>query len=252
MSAYIKSDHIAGPVAGGEKHLAGETDARIECPLNKPDCPVMEALLRSRNECRVLQELSRTDSLTGYFNFRHFSEALAGEMERTSRTGLPTGLIMIDLDHFKRVNDTYGHETGNDVLRWSSDIFRDNIRRLDIPCRYGGEEFAIILPGTPLAGAVHVAKRLQSELLHQPFRKDGISPLPLTASFGVDVYTGRPGESPKEFIHRTDRLLLEAKEKGRNRICFNQSSMKTAASEVSREERDALGISRRSNGNQTG
>ncbi len=246
MAAYFKSSHVVG---GGDR-LDSYADARIECPLKNPDCPVIVALQQTREECLKLQELSRTDSLTGYFNFRHFSEALESEMERTCRTGLPTSLIMIDLDHFKRVNDTYGHEIGNDVLCWSSDIFRENIRRLDIPCRYGGEEFAIILPGTPLIGAIHVAQRLHTALQETAFQKGTAPPLPLTASFGVDVYTGRQRSGVKDFIHQTDQLLLEAKETGRNRICFNQSKTKVVTSEVSQEERNALGISRRANENQ--
>ncbi len=228
--------------------MESNPQVQLECPLNKNDCPIITALGRSRSECLKLRELSRTDPLTGFFNFRHLTEALGSEMERTCRTGLPTSLIMIDLDYFKRINDTYGHEVGNDVLCWASNIFHENIRRIDIPCRFGGEEFAIILPGTPLKGAVHVAERLRTALQEKTFSVNA-SVLNLSASFGVDVYTGRTESNVKEFIHQTDQLLLEAKHNGRNRTCFHISKTLPVSSEVSKEERNALGISRRANGN---
>jgi diguanylate cyclase (GGDEF)-like protein len=216
-----------------------ESSAKIACPLNEQDCPLQEEMERLRSECARLQELSRTDPLTGFFNFRHLLTILSTEMERTRRSGLPTGLLMIDLDHFKRVNDTYGHEAGNAVLKWVGKVILNNIRRIDIACRFGGEEFAIILPVTSLPQAVHAAERLRRAVGKKPaiLKQEGV---PVTASFGVDVYRGRIRLSPDAFIERADRFLLKAKTKGRNRVCYDREKARGVPTEVTREERRAL------------
>jgi len=209
------------------------------CPLHDQDCPVQKELNRLRSECKRLQELSRTDPLTGFFNFRHLQTILSTEMERTRRSGLPTGLLMVDLDHFKRVNDTFGHEVGNKVLKWITKIMLENLRRIDIPCRFGGEEFAIILPVTRLPQAVHAAERLRRAMEKSPAVVEDKN-LQVTASFGVDVYRGRINLSPDAFIERADRYLLDAKTEGRNRVCYDREKARGVRTEVTHEERRAL------------
>lgn len=209
------------------------------CPLHDQDCPVQKELNRLRSECKRLQEISRTDPLTGFFNFRHLQNILSTEMERTRRSGLPTGLLMIDLDHFKRVNDTFGHEVGNMVLKRVSKTMLENLRRIDIPCRFGGEEFAIILPVTRLPQAVHAAERLRRALERSPAMVENKN-LQVTASFGVDVYRGRIRLSPDAFIERADRFLLDAKADGRNRVCYDREKARGVPTEVTHEERRAL------------
>lgn len=209
------------------------------CPLKDQECPVIDELRRLKEECERLQELSQTDALTGYFNFRYLILALEGEMERTQRTGLFTSLVMIDLDYFKQINDTYGHESGNKALKCATSIWRENIRRIDIACRYGGEEFVIILPGTRLPRAVHVAERLRAALADSPVELDD-ELVRLTASFGVDVYRGRENLSARAFIERTDRFVLEAKAKGRNCVCFEEKEIAVAPTGVTDEEKKAL------------
>jgi diguanylate cyclase (GGDEF)-like protein len=211
----------------------------IECPLNNNLCPVANEVMKLREECRKLRELSQIDPLTELYNFRYLLNALEKEMERTRRTGLVTSLIMLDLDHFKRVNDTLGHEAGNSALKWISRLIRENIRRIDIPCRYGGEEFTIILPGIRLGQAVQAAERLRSSLESNPVVLEGESRR-LTASFGVESYDIRDNLSVEEFIKRTDSYLLEAKEKGRNRVCSNQDYPAAEWTEVTTDERESL------------
>ncbi len=213
------------------------------CPLGAERCPYIAEIERLREECRALAELSQTDPLTGLYNFRYFIAALEKEMERTRRTGLPTGLIMIDLDRFKSVNDTYGHQAGNRVLTWAGKVWKDNLRRIDIPCRYGGEEFAIILPGIRLGQAVAAAERLRASLSAVPVLLDGHS-VTVTASFGVDVYGAKENLPADDFIKKADRFLRDAKAKGRNCVCYEESKLAHVPSQVTREERAALFIGR--------
>ncbi len=209
------------------------------CPLNSEPCPVISRLRELEEECKRLQELSETDSLTKYYNFRYFVRALGDEMERTRRTGLATALIMIDLDHFKRINDTYGHEIGNEALKWCSSIWKRMIRKIDIPCRYGGEEFAIILPSTRLPHAVRAAERLRKALAESPLMIEGV-PIVLTASFGVNVFNGKEEMSVEEFVKNTDFYLLKAKEMGRNCVRYPGEKVETVTTELTKEEREAL------------
>ncbi len=210
-----------------------------ECPLGAEDCPLCAELQRLQSECERLRELSHTDALTGVFNRRYLMAALDKEKERTRRTGLPTSLIMIDLDHFKRINDTYGHQAGDEALKWASHLWRESLRRIDILCRYGGEEFAVVLPGTRLNAAVRAAKRLQAAMEKAPVTLlDRI--VPLTASFGVDTFEHMEELTVRGFIKRTDQYLLEAKIKGRNRICCRKPEKTKETIEVTVDERSAL------------
>ena len=213
--------------------------APILCPYAGAECPLWAETQRLESECERLRELSHTDPLTGLFNRRYMKIALDQEMERTRRTGLPTSLIMIDLDYFKRINDTYGHPAGDQALRCASRIWRKNLRRIDIPCRYGGEEFAMILPGTRLQAALRVAKRLQISLLNAPAVVQGRKVL-ITASFGVDTYSALEELTVRSFLKRTDRYLLEAKIKGRNQICSRKPLAAKPTPEVTMDEKSAL------------
>lgn len=209
------------------------------CPFMDRACPVQEEVDRLREKVRLLEELSQRDHLTGLFNFRYLMDALDGEMERTRRTGLAVSLLIGDLDHFKRVNDTYGHEAGNEALKWATSLWVHLLRRIDIPCRYGGEEFAMILPGTRLGQAVLVAERLRKALQDSPVPLEETR-LSLTVSFGVDCYEGEGSLRPRGFLERTDRFLLVAKDQGRNRVCYDEKRFAPEPTEVSPKEREAL------------
>ncbi|MEX2469548.1 MAG: GGDEF domain-containing protein [Pseudohongiellaceae bacterium] len=197
----------------------GKVGTENACPAGT-DCPHSSEVTRLREEVRQLAALVRTDELTGLFNYRYFTQTLSLEMERTRRSGQPTCLIMCDLDHFKDLNDIHGHEVGNLVLSHVASLVRKTIRRLDIPCRYGGEEFALLLPDTTLRQGVRFANRLRLIIENSPF-KSGELLLGIEASFGVDVY--RRGEEVKEreFVERVDGFLYLAKQSGRNRVCHS-------------------------------
>jgi diguanylate cyclase (GGDEF)-like protein len=149
------------------------------------------------------------------------------------------GLIMLDLDHFKLINDNFGHENGNKALKLVSGTIRDNIRRIDIPCRYGGEEFAIILPGIRLKQAIRAAERLRVSMENNPLLING-ELIRLTASFGVDSYESDENIPGKGFIERTDEFLLEAKQNGRNRVCHHEGKAVEEMTEVTNKERESL------------
>jgi diguanylate cyclase len=161
---------------------------------------------------------ARTDALTGLPNRRSFEEALAEEAARSQSEGEPLAVLILDVDHFKRVNDTYGHPTGDRVLRGVAMATRSALRPTDRPGRLGGEEFAILLPGTAADAARGVAERLRESVAAQTFAvsEDEPSTLSVTASFGVAER--RPGETGDAMLARADAALYEAKRTGRNRV----------------------------------
>jgi len=166
-----------------------------------------------------LEQLAQTDPLTQLLNRRALTERIAAEMERTLRYDSTMALLMIDLDHFKRVNDTYGHLVGDDVLRDVAPLLSDTIRTADIVARYGGEEFLVFLPETDDAGAESFADRIRRAIETHPFASDSLpEPLRLTASIGVAVYPAARIESVEDLFARADAALYRAKADGRNRV----------------------------------
>ncbi len=162
-------------------------------------------------EAEILR-LSLMDALTGVGNRRMLNEALLREVERATRQGQPLSLLILDIDHFKRVNDTWGHETGDRVLKETGGLLLRGIRPTDIATRMGGEEFVVLLPATPLDDALVCAERLRAALA---VHNVGL-PAPVTSSFGVS--TLRPGEAGGELLARADAALYQAKQQGRNRV----------------------------------
>lgn len=159
-----------------------------------------------------LTQMATTDGLTGLYNRRYGLHRLGRELALADRTGVPLSLVLLDLDHFKDINDRLGHETGDRVLAKLGAIIRERLRVVDIPVRWGGEEFAIILPGTELDGARHLAGDLLKSMSEVDEPEAGV----ITASFGVVEY--RSGESDRELLARADQLMYQAKRDGRCRI----------------------------------
>lgn len=204
------------------------------------ECHYAAKLVELQNQIAQLNGLVRTDALTQLFNFRFFSEALPLEMERTRRTLLPLSLILVDIDHFKQINDVWGHEIGNKALIHVAMVIRDVLRRLDFPCRYGGEEFALILPSTALNRAVSVAERLREKLENTPFVV-GNEAITVTASLGVVEFDRLSGESAENLLSRVDERLYWAKMHGRNCVAHSPYlSIPTSVTQVSAEEKQIL------------
>jgi two-component system, cell cycle response regulator len=161
------------------------------------------------------QRLSITDGLTGLRNYRYFQQAISRETDRAVRFARPMGLLMLDLDAFKNVNDTHGHQVGDAVLMEVAERVRAEVREVDLVARYGGEEFAVILPETERAGAEHTAERICERVRARPLHAAGVE-LRLTVSIGVAVLPD-DGTSPSALIRAADGALYAAKSAGRDR-----------------------------------
>jgi len=163
-----------------------------------------------------LERLAITDPLTGLYNRRFFQSRLGVEIERAKRYGRVLSLVMLDVDNFKEINDQRGHQFGDRVLAEIGKILTGNVRASDIVCRYGGEEFAVLLPETPLEQAGRAAEKLRS-LLKERFRR-GRNPVALTVSLGVASFPS-PGVADEDgLVRRADAALYEAKGLGRDRV----------------------------------
>jgi len=207
------------------------------CPHLHPDCPVLQEMHHLQQRCRRLESLSRIDELTGYYNYRHLLVALEAEMDRTRRSGVSTAVAIADLDHFKAINDTHGHDIGNCVLETVSRTWQACIRRTDIPCRYGGEEFLFILPNTRLIHAGQTAERLR--LAIEALSWD-IGPDHVSSSFGVSAWDGAKPMAPLDLIRAADRQLLLAKANGRNRVSVDTDRVSKDRTELTPQERRHL------------
>jgi len=163
-----------------------------------------------------VRQLAYRDGLTGVFNRRYFESRLVDEVTRAARYGGGVSVLMIDLDHFKKINDDFGHMLGDDVLRAVSSVFVRHLRKVDVVCRYGGEEFAVVLPATQGASAAAVANKLRRAVANAHF--PGV-PYPVTVSVGVSEFPAN-GITRDDIVRAADSALYEAKEGGRNRVCL--------------------------------
>jgi two-component system, cell cycle response regulator len=178
-------------------------------------------------QAAALQTLSTLDGLTQLHNHRHFQERLREEFRRAQRYADPLSLILVDLDHFKHVNDAHGHLTGDRVLREVSSALRHCVRDTDLLARYGGEEFAVLLPCTSISGSLTVAERIWRDVAALRVPLEGPAEggqegavLQLTASVGVSALPQRTLTSAEALFRAADEALYRAKREGRNRVCL--------------------------------
>jgi diguanylate cyclase (GGDEF)-like protein len=166
----------------------------------------------------TVQRQALTDELTGLSNLRHFDDQLTGEIERSRRFNQPVGLVMLDIDDFKIVNDTYGHQQGDIVLSKVARVLRELSRDIDEAARYGGEEMAVILPQTDLDGAELAAERMRQAIEQLSIERiDGDDPLHVTASFGV-ASLPENAKDKEALIAEADAALYRAKRGGKNAV----------------------------------
>ncbi len=174
----------------------------------------MTATLSARSE--TLEQAALTDSLTGMQNRRYFDDALREYLEEFERIGKPVGLMVLDLDHFKSVNDTHGHDVGDEVLRAVANCLKDMTRYHDVVARLGGEEFAVVAPNMDNDLLIKLAERIRRAIAALAIVSGNIR-LKITTSVGLAVWDGK--ESADQFYRRADAMLYQAKRLGRNRVC---------------------------------
>ena len=179
--------------------------------------------LESQFEYEEIERRARTDALTGLSNRRHFEEQMERLLDECDRYGGPVSLVVADIDHFKLVNDSYGHDTGDVVLQIVAKVFRDGVRTVDIVARYGGEEIACLLPQTDLQGAREFAERMRRTIESRPIPAKGRE-IPVTVSFGVATYGGDPPVPRAKLFSLADRALYRSKEQGRNRVSLHEAT----------------------------
>jgi len=162
--------------------------------------------------------LSLVDPLTRLYNVRHFHERIAQHYANAVRHSKPLALLMADLDHFKHVNDTHGHQAGDEVLYQTARIIERAVRRGDTPARVGGEEFAVILPETGVEGARQLAERIRARVSEQTMRLPDGAGVPITISVGLACTANLDVSSHEELYAAADKALYTAKQAGRNRV----------------------------------
>lgn len=180
---------------------------------------LQRGLIRSTEMEELLKKMSLTDVLTGLPNRRAFDDRLDSEVRRMAREGRPLAVLLVDVDHFKAVNDTYGHLNGDRMLRiLGRQIQRSVGRPGDVAARFGGEEFAVLLPDTDLKGACHIAERIRSDVERCSMTLESGQRLAATVSIGLVAVEPAGGDAPRAIIRQADEALYEAKAKGRNAI----------------------------------
>lgn len=210
--------------------FAGEREERVldlERRLAEMQSDNLDLIMKNS----TLAEISARDSLTGLYNRWYVMEKIDSEMNRSLRHGCPVSVLMLDIDHFKRVNDAFGHAAGDGVLRSVAQVLRDSCRVYDVPGRYGGEEFCVVLPETKAGNTTVVAERIRERMAASSFDV-GTDSVVVTASIGIAGIDSMEGEgivSPSILIDRADRALYSAKHHGRNRVELWDMAMHGAA-----------------------
>lgn len=192
-----------------EAHELEERTKRLNAEL---EAKVVERTRELEAAMAKLEAMATTDQLTGAFNRRKFEEIIDREVQSVRRYGQPLSLVIFDIDHFKKVNDKYGHLAGDDVLKQMVNIVAINIRPMDCLIRWGGEEFLVVIPQTDLAGSVALSEKIRVKIEEHNFPFAG----KLTISAGITQY--QPDEKPDQCVFRADRALYEAKRHGRNQV----------------------------------
>jgi two-component system cell cycle response regulator len=203
---------------GANDYLAYTTDKNEIVARVKTQVRRRRFTERLRDNVMQSMELAVTDPLTGLYNRRDLESHAGSLVNRAAERGKPLSMLIMDIDHFKSINDTYGHEAGDDVLREFSDRLRSCIRGVDLACRYGGEEFVVVMPDTDLGVANRVAERIRRRIAGEIFSVErGARAVEVTVSVGIATLAGISDTAPV-ILKRADEALYRAKRSGRNRV----------------------------------
>jgi diguanylate cyclase (GGDEF)-like protein len=216
---------LAVPLLAGGRAL-GALELRLGEALREDDVKILELLaaaaavaLQNAHLYQETQRLATTDALTGLSNYRHFHELLSLEVERARRMEYPVGLIIMDIDHFKLVNDRHGHPVGDQALRSVAGQFRKRLRRTDVVGRIGGEEFAAILPGDGLNEVAIVAEKLRLAIEELPPLRGGMTATPTQVTLSIGGTSLAPDVVDCDYLMScADQALYKAKRNGRNQV----------------------------------
>ena len=179
----------------------------------------MAAGLKHFQRFSSIKNMATYDTLTGLYNRRYFEERLEVEAQQSFHSGLPLSLVMVDIDHFKKVNDTFGHTEGDQILCKISSLLKNSVRRKDTVARYGGEEFILILPEAGLQQSFVIAERIR-QLVENTLFEVGRTQVNLTLSMGISNFPSHRVKSKEELIKMADQALYDAKRGGRNKVCI--------------------------------
>jgi len=208
------ANFVVGVLNLADKEGGAPFDAATEVPAVEHLARVLAMAIRNSKLFREVQNQAHTDALTGLRNYRAFHETLRTELHRSQRYGRPLGLVMLDIDSFKALNDRYGHQAGDAALTELGKVIRAATRREDFSARYGGDEIAIILPETPPDGCLSVVRRIVDSVRKHPFQFDG-KRLPFSVSVGVAFF--KPDMSITQIVGAADQALYKAKQAGKDR-----------------------------------
>jgi diguanylate cyclase len=241
---YGRTLSAAGSALGGEQSpaaiakmietLVGATEAMeirskaLESELQRSSEQVTELKI----QLDTVRKESRTDPLTGIANRKTFDNEIAAAVADAEGSGDPVALLMCDIDHFKRFNDTWGHQTGDQVLRLVANCLSENVKGRDTAARYGGEEFAVIVRQTGLAGAVRLADQIRTSVEGKKLVKKSTGDILGTITISLGVAELAPGDNAELLVQRADRCLYQAKNSGRNKVVAEDELFPAAATDA--------------------
>jgi diguanylate cyclase (GGDEF)-like protein len=214
-----KTDVVTGLEAGADDYLVKPFDLdELRARVNIAN-RIIDLERRLRESLDRVQKMATHDSLTDLYNRRALYDIAENELARARRENKPVSLVMMDIDHFKNVNDEYGHNIGDQALRRVAHIIVEKIRTYDTAARWGGEEFLLVLPGTDMKEASQIAERVRQGIENAKIPLQGGKHLDLQASFGVSTSLPNDLLTFDLLVHQADEALYDAKDEGRNRVC---------------------------------